>query len=249
MTIFCCCRMLRIKLVTLDVTNTLLHFRTPVYEQYAQAGVKYGIKADPAVLKLNFKEEWAKFSKKHPNYGRFTGIGWDGWWINVVKGTFKTYAKTHDDDMKIAQTAEYLLRHFQTSEAWAVSKGARDFLQHLKSAEIKLGVISNFDPRLHKILNAMELNQYFDFVLTSYEVGCEKPHPKIFEEALKRGNYVDSKEALHIGDNVQLDYFAAKNVGWKALLLAPKMEEVDHGVDPTDIFNDFEKLKKYFKDL
>lgn len=239
--------MLRLKLVTFDVTGTLLQFRTSVYEQYAQAGKKFGIQADPEILKTNFKKEWKRLSEKHPNYGRFSGLGWEGWWINMVKGTFKNYAKTHEDDVNISKTAEHLLRHFQSSEAWVVSEGAEDLLKFLKATHIKLGVISNFDPRLQKILKALDVNQYFDFVLTSYEVGCEKPHPRIFEAALKKASEANKEEAVHIGDDVRLDYFGAKSVGWQALLLNPKIENIE-GVDNRDVFTNFEEIKRYFKE-
>ena len=238
-------RMFRVKLVTFDVTGTLLQFRTSVYEQYAQAGKKFGIAADPEILKSNFKEEWRRLSEKHPNYGRFTGLLWEGWWVNMVKGTFKSYAKSHEDDVNISKTAEYLLRHFQTSQAWVVSKNAEDLLEFLKTSDVKLGIISNYDSRLHRILKALDINHYFDFVLTSYEVGCEKPDPRIFEAALKKVNEVNKEEIIHIGDDVRLDYFGAKSMGWQALLYNPKIENSE-GVDARDVFRDFEEIKKYF---
>ncbi|OCK76663.1 hypothetical protein K432DRAFT_283642, partial [Lepidopterella palustris CBS 459.81] len=70
------------------------------------------------------------------------------------------------------------------------------------------------------------------FVVLSYDVGYEKPDHRIFNAAKKlfeetlaersmkaEEQFVDDFELLHIGDDVEKDYFGAKNVGWNALVL------------------------------
>ncbi|CAO1416453.1 unnamed protein product [Diamesa hyperborea] len=87
-----------------------------------------------------------------------------------------------------------------------------------------VGVISNFDPRLKDLLNDMEL-QSFDFILTSYEAGVEKPNPKIFDLALYESKKIVKNEVilphecLHIGNELVKDYQGARNVGWKSVLI------------------------------
>lgn len=60
--------------------------------------------------------------------------------------------------------------------------------QDLRQYPVKIGVISNWDDRLHKVLEAMKLRPYFDFVLTSTVVGVEKPDSAIFQLALQVGS-------------------------------------------------------------
>jgi len=55
---------------------------------------------------------------------------------------------------------------------------------------------------------------------------------------------------VHIGDDVQLDYLAAKNAGWDAFLLLPeakpasaKQSEELNSVDSKHIINDMEEIK------
>lgn len=90
-----------------------------------------------------------------------------------------------------------------------------------KGPGFKLGVISNFDSRLDVLLRNMKLHQYFDFVLSSYQAGCEKPDKEIFERAIKLSELKDLKpsECLHIGDTPVTDYFGARNAGWYSLLI------------------------------
>lgn len=91
-----------------------------------------------------------------------------------------------------------------------------------KSGKI-IGVISNFDPRLKDLLKDMELRS-FDFIISSYEAGVEKPNPKIFQEAINETKKITNEvilphECLHIGNELVKDYQGARNVGWKSVLI------------------------------
>jgi HAD superfamily hydrolase (TIGR01549 family) len=75
-----------------------------------------------------------------------------------------------------------------------------------------MGIISNFDPRLDVLLRNMKINHYFDFVLSSYDCGFEKPDKRIFDKAIEASEIkdLDPKECLHIGDTPITDYIGAK---------------------------------------
>lgn len=53
---------------------------------------------------------------------------------------------------------------------------------------------------------------------TSHEARVAKPDRRIFDEALILGN-AQSNQALHIGENYELDYLGARDAGWHALWL------------------------------
>ena len=82
----------------------------------------------------------------------------------------------------------------------------------------KLGIISNFDDRLHGILGSLGLAESFDFILTSYEIGNEKPDRGMFDEALKRAQCSDSSLAYHVGNSVDTDAVGAIAAGWTPLI-------------------------------
>lgn len=54
-----------------------------------------------------------------------------------------------------------------------------------------------------KVIDSLKLNPYFDFVIASSLVGCEKPDKLIYEQALNLAGNIRPEDALHIGDDVQ----------------------------------------------
>ena len=113
---------------------------------------------------------------------------------------------------------DHLFQHFATAVPWDLYSDTVTTLQEIRSAGISLGIISNFDSRLHKVLQALELEQYFDSVTISTEVGAAKPDSQIFQQALDRHN-CQPTQAWHIGDSLEEDYRAATKVGLKGIWL------------------------------
>jgi len=52
----------------------------------------------------------------------------------------------------------------------------------------------------------------------SYAVEYEKPHPKIFEEALRRAG-TKPAETIHVGDSYEADVVGARNAGITPILI------------------------------
>ncbi|GIY74668.1 rhythmically expressed gene 2 protein [Caerostris extrusa] len=100
---------------------------------------------------------------------------------------------------------------------------------------------------IYCVLKSNGLKPYFDFILASYLVRAAKPSREIFDLALNQSDSIDSSQAVHIGDNVKLDYFAAKHAGWNALLLTKS--NIDNQcldqVDPSEIVNNMEEIEKF----
>ncbi len=91
-------------------------------------------------------------------------------------------------------------------------------MKRLKGRGLILGLISNIDRDMTPICRDLELDPYLDFTVTSCEVGADKPHPPIFLAALERAG-VEAGEAMHVGDQYNLDVVGARGVGLKAVLL------------------------------
>jgi putative hydrolase of the HAD superfamily len=88
------------------------------------------------------------------------------------------------------------------------------------SMEYKLGIISNFTyaPVIYAGLRNLDINQFFNVVLISEDVGWRKPHIKIFKEALKKLG-ITAKEAVYVGDSPAEDIMGAKAVGMKTIFV------------------------------
>ncbi|CAG9761473.1 unnamed protein product [Ceutorhynchus assimilis] len=209
-----------IRLVTFDVTGTLLKLRSAPGQQYGEIGAMYGVVADNNLLNKNFKNQFKRMVKEEPNFGLKSGLGWESWWKTVIRETFKA-SKFQLKDEKLDRIADHLLEMYKTSACWQHAYGVPGILSYIRNKKIPMGVISNFDPRLEAILINTKLKHYFEFLLTSYENGFEKPDKRIFDLALEKSNLTNLKpeECLHIGDKPHLDYAAAKNAGWNAFVI------------------------------
>ncbi|GIY35646.1 haloacid dehalogenase-like hydrolase domain-containing protein 3 [Caerostris darwini] len=234
------------KLCTFDVTNTLLKFQSSVGEQYAEIGKIYGVERDPNQISKSFRHHWKIMNTNHPNYGKNTGLSSHEWWKEIVRQTFIVESNELTTN-QLNSISGHLYNLYKSNICWKVEDGAETLLKHLKKKDIKLGVISNFDERLDCVLKSNGLKPYFDFILASYLVRAAKPSREIFDLALNQSASINASQALHIGDNVKLDYFAAKHAGWNALLLTKS--NIDNQcldqVDPSEIVNNMEEIEKF----
>ena len=74
---------------------------------------------------------------------------------------------------------------------------------------------------LKKVLDNLEISQYFNFEIYSDEIGFSKPNLKIynnmiFEVLRLRNQTISLNEIIHIGDNYNADILGARNAGIKA---------------------------------
>jgi putative hydrolase of the HAD superfamily len=99
-----------------------------------------------------------------------------------------------------------------------VEPGALELLQDLRNAGLRLGIISNFDLRLHEILKHVGVVDLFEQIVVSSQVGADKPSPRIFEEALRRFA-VEPAELLHVGDDERADGDGARALGIQTFIL------------------------------
>ncbi|CAD7003597.1 rhythmically expressed gene 2 protein [Ceratitis capitata] len=231
----------RIRLITFDVTDTLLQYRTRPGKQYGEIGALFGVLCDNNELVQNYKANWYMMNRKYPNFGRNSRISWQQWWHQLIGNTFTDSGSSIPDE-KLANLSNHLIELYKTSLCWQNCNGSVDLLNYLRlqqqlatnhndaevddnrtrhKSSIALGVISNFDPRLDTLLRNLKIKHYFDFTLNSYDCNVEKPNPEIFHLAMRMSELENlmPEECLHIGDGPTTDYLAAKNVGWNSVLI------------------------------
>ena len=94
--------------------------------------------------------------------------------------------------------------------------GIREMLVDL-SERYNLGIISNVISNASRlVLQKFDLEQYFDHIVLSRDLGIRKPDPEIFNFALVNLG-VKGSEAVHVGDSLEYDVQGAKNVGMKTV--------------------------------
>ena len=121
--------------------------------------------------------------------------------------------------------AAELFDRFARADAWEVYPDVMPALEAL-SARLRLVVLSNWDLRLPRLLQRLDLTPFFESIVFSAEVGVEKPHPGIFQAALE-GLAVAPEMVVHVGDRQRDDVEGATAIGMHALLLDRKGERGD----------------------
>ena len=105
-------------------------------------------------------------------------------------------------------------------------------LTTLRDRGLKLALVSNtFIPGfvLDKHLQMHDLLEFFPIRVYSSAVGVCKPHPRIFEEALRQVG-VNASDALFVGDIVRKDIKGAQRVGMQAVLRDPTAANGHHAI-------------------
>jgi hypothetical protein len=146
-----------------------------------------------------------------------------------------------------------LLTRFSTDKGYTIYPDVLPFFKMLRRVkkgqpihndtwkwdQTVIGIITNSDDRVLGVLESLGLsiahrrvgnevksNNDIDFVVLSYDVGFEKPHPQMFEtarqklketlaEAAKKENQksINDFELLYVGDDLHKDFLGAKSAG------------------------------------
>jgi putative hydrolase of the HAD superfamily len=134
----------------------------------------------------------------------------------VMAGSFRDHGvELTDDDVRLfLQAAQDVW-----SAKYELADSTHALLEALRARGLKLALVSNTASPgwlLEPILERQGITERVDTVVLSSEVGKRKPHPAIFERALRELN-VASTEALFVGDRLGADVVGASRVGMKTV--------------------------------
>jgi putative hydrolase of the HAD superfamily len=91
-------------------------------------------------------------------------------------------------------------------------------LETLADNDILIGLISNSHRSLESFQEHFELDGLIDVAVSSSQHGFMKPHPSIFEAALKLAG-VSAGDAVMVGDSLAQDIDGARGVGMRGVLV------------------------------
>ncbi len=210
------------KVVFFDAVGTLFGVKGNVGKIYSNLAKKYGVEAEAKELQTAFVKSFKASpplafpgldAREIPNY-EFQ------WWEAIAKQTFAQVGVL-ENFSDFSQFFQYLYGYFATKEPWYIYRDVLPVIESWHAQGIEMGIISNFDSRIHAVLMALKLRDRFSSITISSTVGAAKPDPKIFSVALKK-HRCQPEEALHIGDSLNEDYHGAKALGIKAIHLKRK---------------------------
>jgi putative hydrolase of the HAD superfamily len=136
-----------------------------------------------------------------------------------------------------------LVTRTRQSANWSdIRPGTRESLLRL-AKKYRLAVISNADGKIADVLERCGIADCFESITDSGIVGKEKPHPAIFEAALKSMS-IEARESLYIGDVYSVDYLGATRVGMQGLLFDVVGAYKSNGVRRVESLEGLEMLLK-----
>jgi putative hydrolase of the HAD superfamily len=207
----------RILGVVFDAVGTLLLLREPVGETYGRLAAAHGVTLPASRIDEAFQRVLAE-AKPNVHPGATLALAAErehGWWRERVRETFRAadgMARFDDFDAFFAG----LWAHYAEASAWRLGSGALQCLDVLSGRGLRLGVLSNFDQRLRRLLAALGLAERFDVVTLPADAGAAKPARAIFEHCLGRIGLAPAN-VLYVGDRATLDVAAARQAGLLAL--------------------------------
>ncbi len=207
--------------VSFDAVGTFLHFAEPVPVTYTRFARKHGLEATELTmsrrLDLAFQAAPSMVAPEGEDNDEFERQ----WWMNLAA---RVYGCALDDSDFIA-CFDDLFAYFASPEAWRVHESFGPMLLQLREMDVKLAVISNFDARLHILLDTM-LPGLFDVVALPGNSGFEKPQKGIFTYAAACMD-VSPERMMHLGDHEEEDVAAAQAAGIHALRWSYPLDDVE----------------------
>ena len=217
----------RIRMITFDITGTIVSFRGTLEEHYLGAATKLGVKnVDSSKFTSAFGRAYKETSKLYPCFGGDNMTAKEWWRICVLK-SFR-YAGTTMDDQTSEMVFQRIYSTFGSINAYEVFPDALPFLKWARRNGIICGVLSNADERYgDSILPMLGLtHDELQFQCFSKDLQIEKPDARAFlavmntgEPLLPNPEPLNPANVFHIGNDFHKDFQGARRAGMHAALL------------------------------
>jgi len=205
--------MVRIRAIVFDVGGTLIYPADPVGETYARFAHTYGVKLPAQATTTAFREAMKSSSPRVK--GTIPCDGNDRvWWKQVV--TRSLQENTFADPAAFDAFFEDVYLHFAKPEAWGVYPEVFEVLEAMRDRAIDLVVLSNWDARLHSVLDGNGLGEFLPQRFISAELGWEKPDPAIYRHVAEILR-LSPTALLSVGDDPRNDVEGPRKAGWQAM--------------------------------
>jgi putative hydrolase of the HAD superfamily len=208
-----------VRAIFFDAGETLVYPHPSFAELFSEVLRREGQVVEPAAV----QETVSVYSKRFSEAAR-TGAPHYLWstsrersrkfWLEVY-GNFLTDVGVPDTDSELA---DRLFGAFSDPDNYRLHPDALPTLERLHARGYAMGVISNFEEWLERLLESLGVTRYFPVRVISGIEGVEKPDPAIFRIALDRAG-VSPEESVYVGDHPYFDVDAARRAGLFPVLI------------------------------
>ncbi len=174
-------------------------------------GVKLNAEAMTAAFHLAMKNAPPRAAGTIPTNGDDRA-----WWKEIVRTTLAGDAFA--EHAAFEAFFEDVYRHYARPDAWEVFPEVMEVMQALRDFPVDLVAMSNWDGRLHCVLDGLGLGEYLSQRFISTELGWEKPSSAIYRHVAESLN-LPPHSLLSVGDDKAKDVDGARKAGWQAILI------------------------------
>ena len=202
-----------------------------MYEKYNLNDYFASLEEFVSLYKPHNLELWDKYgkdlvTKEYLSFDRFFFPLMHGSKVKGEKGKVK--------GENLCVLAEQLSEDFlnMTTARFSLLEGAEELVRYL-AAKYPLTVVTNgFVEVQYEKFDKSGLRDCFAHIVLSEEVGCQKPNPRIFEEAL-RMNDLSAEDVVMIGDSWNSDIQGAINAGIDQIWIRKSKDPLLEGQSAT----------------
>ena len=202
-----------VRWVVFDAVGTVIFADPPVHMAYHRIGRKHGSSITPEDASRRFRQAFAaraatisasrEFTTNEDTERRF--------WRDVVSTVLPDVSSPD-------VCFDELFAHFANPGSWGCYVDVPEALEVLRSRGIEFAIASNFDARLHPVINGLPDLAGIRTRIVSTEVGWKKPSREFFDAVVSHSS--NPADQIHmIGDDRKDDVEAARSAGLLALHL------------------------------
>lgn len=208
--------MIQARAIFFDLYNTLARFEPPREELQAQVAAAFGLKVTRAGILLGYVQADALMSLENARepIRQRSPEAQTAFFARYEQAVFLGAGV----EVPLEVAAQMWQRLRQLPYDLALFDDVLPSLAELKQRGLTIGLISNLSRNLDQLCQRLGLAPYLDVVVSSGQVGSEKPHAPVFQAALAKAG-VPAAQAVHVGDQYHTDVVGARAVGMIPVLL------------------------------
>ena len=213
-----------IRAVFFDVGETLVHAEPSFPELLALTLRAEGFDVDPAMVRSKVHTVSEHFER-----ARQAGELWTTSMERSRRFWFGVY-RTFLTELGLPFSKALAARLFDTftdPTNYRLFDDALACLRQLRERGLILGVVSNFEEWLERLLESLGVSEYFDVRIISGVEGMEKPDPRLFRLALERTG-ARPEESVYVGDIPMFDTEPAAALGMVPVLIDRRGRHPDY---------------------
>jgi putative hydrolase of the HAD superfamily len=213
-----------LKAVFFDFQDTLAYYPGGNYASYVQAAQEHGVSLTQEQLNMrSLDDAWSLWQTPlGPDHSAHATS--EESWRPIHAGVHAHRIEAMGVEADLAVTIADRVVDLQVDpEGYALFDDTAPALDRLMHVGIESLIVSNHIWRLPEIVVALGIGARLEGVLTSARVGYRKPHPRIYDAAI-RLTACRPSEVLFVGDNPQHDVEGPRAAGICGLLLDREAE-------------------------